>query len=132
MIITTTYGYVQPYKHRKVNILETALSINTLILLLLRNTRILEETLGSLGELTVKNESAPCQDSVVGVTQFAWLLMPAYYLPLIILCVVCTTWTIFKARWVRCLRLNSHCTLLGNPIALSQNMREASIVMHKV
>lgn len=96
MISASLYGFVQPFKHLAVNILETVLSINTLILLLLRNTDIIEEDLGSLSQQP--EHTSTCQDKVEGLTAFTLLLLPLYYLPLIIGCTVGGVWIAFQVR----------------------------------
>ena len=98
MISSSVYGFVQPFQHLAVNILETVLSINTLILLLLRNTDIIEEDLGSLSQQPEHAET--CQDKVEGLTAFTLLLLPLYYLPLMIGCSIGGVWITFQVRWV--------------------------------
>ena len=98
MIITAVNGYVQPYKHHAANILETVLSVNTLVLLLLRNTATIEEALGNLGEQAADSQLSTCQDNMDGVTDFVWLLQPAYYLPLVLLCAVGATWISMRLK----------------------------------
>ena len=98
MIITAVNGYVQPYKHHAANILETVLSVNTLVLLLLRNTATIEEALGNLGEQAADSQLSTCQDNMDGVTDFVWLLQPAYYLPLVLLCAVGATWISLRLK----------------------------------
>ena len=96
MITAAVYGYIQPFTHTAVNILESSLSINTLVLLLLRNTGTIEENLGTLGKQSGHKRSC----GVEGVTDFAWLLMPMYYLTLLVFCAVGTVWTTLTVRLV--------------------------------
>ena len=96
MITVAVYGYIQPFKHLAVNILEIVLSINTLILLLLRNTENIEDSLGTLGQQPL--HSGGCQDEVEGVTDFVWLLLPVYYLPLLMFCTVGLGWGFLRVR----------------------------------
>ena len=100
MITGAVYGYIQPFKHLAVNIIETVLSINTLVLLLLRNTGTIEENLGTLGDQSNDDRGRVCRDSVEGVTGFVWLLVPVYYLPLVLFCTVGTVWIALRVRWV--------------------------------
>ena len=97
MITAAVYSYVQPFKQLAVNVLETVLSINTIILLLLRNTSTIRDDLSSLGRQLSLNETL-CQDEVKGVTDFSWLLLPVYYLPLIISCTSGGVWAVLKGR----------------------------------
>lgn len=97
MITAALYGYIQPFEELHVNILETVLSINTLILLLLRNTEDIEDTLDTLEGQLPRNEMV-CQDKIRGVTIFSWLLMPFYYLPLIISCTFGGVWAFIRIR----------------------------------
>ena len=98
MISSSLYGFVQPFQHLAVNILETVLSINTLILLFLRNIDTIEEDLGSLSQQP--EHASTCQDKVEGLTAFTLLLLPLYYLPLMIGCTVGGVWIAFEVRWV--------------------------------
>jgi hypothetical protein len=97
MITAAVYSYVQPFKQLAVNVLETVLSINTIILLLLRNTSTIRDDLSSLGRQLSLNETL-CQDEVKGVTDFSWLLLPVYYLPLVISCTSGGVWGVLKGR----------------------------------
>lgn len=97
MIMAVLYSYIQPFEELHVNVVETVLSINTLILLLLRNTEDIRENLGTLNKQSSQNGTV-CQDEVNGVTDFSWLLMPVYYLPLIICCTVGGVWVFVRVR----------------------------------
>lgn len=97
MITAALYSYIQPFEQLHVNILETILSINTLILLLLRNTEDISDTLGTIERQLPQNEM-DCQDDIRGVTDFSWLLLPVYYLPLIICCTAGGVWVYIKIR----------------------------------
>lgn len=96
MIAIVMYGYAQPYKHAGVNVLEILLSVNTLILLLLVNTTTFQEELSIIGPLPDNGEISSCRESLGGVTDFAWLLLPVYYLPLIMFFTVGFTWISFR------------------------------------
>ena len=102
MITAAVYGHTQPFKQFAVNVLETVLSINTIILLLLKNTETIRDNLSSLS-LVPHNETIPhnkthFQDELKGTTDFSWLLLPVYYLPLVIACTVGGVWAIRKGR----------------------------------
>ena len=100
MITAAFYGHTQPFKQLAVNVLETVLSINTIILLLLRNTHTIRDSFDSLGDQKLYNETL-CQDEVKGVTAFSWLLLPVYYLPLVICCTVGGVWAIYSLKGKR-------------------------------
>lgn len=97
MITAALYSYIQPFEQLHVNILETVLSINTLILLLLRNTQDISDNLDTLKKQSPQNGTV-CQDDVRDVTAFSWLLLPVYYLPLIICCIAGGVWAYIKIR----------------------------------
>lgn len=100
MITAAVYGYIQPFKQSSVNALEVALSINTLVLLLLRNTDDIEDSLGTLTEQSQHNETSNgCRDTVQGVTNFSWVLFHVYYLPLLAFCVLGTIAAFFALRY---------------------------------
>ena len=94
MITAAVYGHMQPFKQFAVNVLETVLSINTIILLLLRNTRTIGDILGSPKSF----DTTACEDNVKSVTDFSWLLLPVYYLPLVISCTVGGVWAVLRGR----------------------------------
>ena len=100
MVTLAVYGYVQPFEQLAVNILEVILSINTIVLLLLENTETISDDLDSALNQTADNvQGSRCQDEVDGVTDFSWLLMVFYYLPLIISCSAGGVWLGVKIRY---------------------------------
>ena len=94
MITAAVYGHMQPFKQLAVNVLETVLCINIITLLLLRNTETIKDNLGSLESFN----TTVCEDNVKGVTDFSWLLLPVYYLPLVITCSVGGVWAVLRGR----------------------------------
>ena len=72
----------------------------SLVLLFLRNTDTIEDVLSSLGTQPSRDNTTICHDEVEGVTDFAWLLLPVYYLPLVALCTVGGVWIVHKGRQV--------------------------------
>lgn len=104
MITMAVYGYVQPFRQLAVNILEVILSINTIVLLLLENTETIRDDLDSTLNLAADGlQGSGCQDEVDGVTDFSWLLMVFYYLPLIISCCAGGVWLAVKIRYCWCI-----------------------------
>ena len=49
-VLVTVQAYVQPYRRRLWNVLEVALSLNVIVLLLIRNTDDIESPLQVLGK----------------------------------------------------------------------------------
>lgn len=105
MITAAVYGHVQPFKQLAVNVLETVLTINTIILLLLKNTETIRDNLSSLSlgkklphNKTIPHNEAHFQDELKDVTDFSWLLLPVYYLPLFISCTVGGVWAVREGR----------------------------------
>ena len=111
MVLTTVFGYLQPFKDRSTNALEMVLAVNTIILLLLRNT---ENTYDTLQDLVVPSDivnasesifssssdnSEQCQngDSVLAITNFSWLLLPFCYFPLLLCACVLLLWLGWRA-----------------------------------
>lgn len=103
MVLIAVYGYFQPFKATAVNILEVVLSVDTIILLLLRRTETIEDALGmsSVVQIQSRNESdTDCVGEVKGITDFTWLLFPLYYLPLLISCAAAVVWIALELKSV--------------------------------
>ena len=93
MVLLATHGYFMPYKHRAANLLEVITLVDFLILLLLRNNPILQETLSGFPEFT----SATCLPlSATVITPFAALLTLFYYLPVLIGCCAIVVWLVHR------------------------------------
>jgi len=79
----TLYGFYLPYKDVKVNVIEILVELNATLLLLLVSSGILE----SLYSLPLQNSvsaNEPCRPTR-GVAVATWILLPLYYLPLLLL-----------------------------------------------
>ena len=103
MVLIAVYGYFQPFQVTAVNVLEVALSVDTVILLLLRRTETIEDVLGisSVVQTQSRNDSdTDCVDEVEGITDFTWLLFPFYYLPLLISCAAVVVWITLQLKSV--------------------------------
>ena len=104
-LLIVVYGYFQPFQVTAVNIIEVALSVDTVILLLLRRTKTIEDVLGmSSGVQTqsiARNDSdTDCVDEVGSITDYTWLLFPFYYLPLLISCAAAFVWITLQLKSV--------------------------------
>ena len=84
-VIIVVYGFLQPYKNMYNNVLESFLSLDVFILLLLRNT---EQISDELQILPLNNFTANECTVISGVTGFTWLLLPFYYASVVALLVV--------------------------------------------
>ena len=113
IILLGVLGFMKPYKSRAVNILDTVLASDVLILLLLRNTEYIKEALHFVPEQPNSNFNSlpPAQNSTTpvqaclqlsGMSPFAILLTPFYYLPLLIALVVCLSWVgYYSYQWLK-------------------------------
>ena len=87
MISTAVYLFVQPYSSLFANVLETLLSLDILIILIIASNEAVTEfllTVGSQLQSSV-SELQTCPSPVIGVTKLTALMTPFYYLPLLIL-----------------------------------------------
>ncbi|CAI7990804.1 hypothetical protein GBAR_LOCUS550 [Geodia barretti] len=107
-VLVTVQAYVQPYRRMFWNFLELVLSVNVMVLLLLRNTTSIEAALqtypagdrdtsgsssnGGGGGGGGGGSSEECTDEVDGITPFVILLSVLYYLPLLLSAVVAVHW----------------------------------------
>ena len=101
MLIIVLYGLVQPFTGKAGTALEAFLSVATLLLLLLRNTRQATDTLG-LKEIALPDSQGEqeCVESVERTARLTWLLFPLYYIPLVTLIVAVCWWTINRLWYV--------------------------------
>ena len=86
-MLIAVFGFLQPYENLYCNVLECLLSLDVLVLLLMRNTAQISDKL----QVPPQNNTTAnqCAD-ISGVTGFTWLLLPFYYFPLIVLALVCS------------------------------------------
>ena len=88
-LYTTVYVYVQPYKLKLTNMIEAGVNVNFFLLLILNTTAFFrEEYLTFPAPAVVANGSNDCSDSVSGIAAVSWILLPFYYLPLLVFCLV--------------------------------------------
>ena len=94
-MLTAVFGFVQPYESMYCNILESLLSLDVLVLLLMRNTEQISEELQVLPQSNITANQCAYTS---GVTGFTWLLLPFYYFPLIVLAIVSSVVVIHYVR----------------------------------
>ena len=81
-VIFAIFGFLQPYEHLVYNVLETALFIDVLTLLLLRNTVVILDDLQVFSEENkTANTGDECSNRIEGVTNLTVLLSIPYYIP---------------------------------------------------
>ena len=101
-IVITVYGFAQPYKSLIANILEMGVQVNFLLLLLIEATlgiRDLYFTFPPLLQSSSRFDSE-CVDSLTGIAPITWILMPFYYLPLLLFPVVACVYLVFYIRYM--------------------------------
>ena len=99
LVMITVFGYLQPYKDMYCNALEFVLSLNVLVLLLMRNTEQISDELQVLPQQTSNMTTVgACIREVEGITAFSWLLFPLYYFPPVVFLVAGATWVTFSVR----------------------------------
>ena len=98
MVLVTAYSFIQPYKSRITNLLETAINVNFLLLLLINATQFFYEDMFTFPH-TGSHTSDECTSSPTGVAQVSWLLMPVYYLPVVGACVALAVVVIIFIRY---------------------------------
>ena len=107
-IIITVYGFVQPYRSRTANLLEMGVQVNFLVLLLIEATSNISELYFTFPPLLQSNATSEpeCVDSPRGIAPITWILMPLYYLPLLVLTVVACVYLVLYIRytsvWSQC------------------------------
>ena len=82
-VYTTLYVYIQPYKSRLANVIESAVNMNFLLLLILNSTAFFHDdylTFPAPAE-PYNSTTDSCSGSVRGVATVSWVLMPFYYIP---------------------------------------------------
>ena len=82
-LILALYGHCQPYKSVAANILEAAVLSNFLILVLLRYTPHVIDTYFTFSSSHYELPEQ-CTDIPSGIATVTWILMPLYYLPVVL------------------------------------------------
>ena len=94
-MILGVFGFLQPYENMYYNVLESLLSLNILVLLLMRNTGQISDELQVLPQNNIN--ASQCAD-ISGVTGLSWLLLPFYYFPVIVLALACSVVVAYYVR----------------------------------
>ena len=103
-IIITVYGFVQPYKSLTANLLEIGVQVNFFVLLLIEATSGIRDLYFNFPSLLQSNMTSEpeCVDSLTGIAPITWILMPFYYLPLLVFAVVaCVYLALYLAPYLR-------------------------------
>ena len=103
-IIITVYGFVQPYKSLTANLLEIGVQVNFFVLLLIEATPGIRDLYFNFPSLLQSNVTSEpeCVDSLTGIAPITWILMPFYYLPLLVFAVVaCVYLALYLALYLR-------------------------------
>ena len=111
-IIMTVYGFVQPYKSQTANLLEMGVQVNFLLLLLIEATSNIHELYFTFPPLLQSNTTSEpeCVDTQTGIAPMTWILMPFYYLPLLVFAVVACVYLALYIRYIHN-EVNSTCRL---------------------
>lgn len=104
MITEGVYMLIQPFKAMSANIIEAILAVNVLILLLLRQT---DRALGyssslpqSSSDTNTNISQAECYDNVFsGFSVQALVLIPGYFIPLVVFILATCVSAILKIRY---------------------------------
>jgi len=101
-IVITVYGFAQPYRSLIANILEMGVQVNFLLLLLIESTSSIRDSYLTFPALTQSNtEFDPkCVDSPTGIAPLTWILMPFYYLPLLVFVVAAGVYLALYIRYM--------------------------------
>ena len=100
VVMVTGTGFLKPYKSMLANVLDVALGVDTFILLALRNTVDLEDILHIMPAQSLGAKNNTCAEPE-GHTPFALLLIPFYYLPLLVALLALIVWTasLLRRMW---------------------------------
>ncbi|XP_065907815.1 uncharacterized protein [Dysidea avara] len=94
MVCTALYAYIQPYQNFYVNILETVVLTNFLLLLTITST---EQFQNSVFDASHSFEINECGE-VESLSEHAAILIPFYYIPLIMLIVLVTILLVARTK----------------------------------
>ena len=125
-VYTTIYSFIQPYRSRLANHFEIAVNLNFLLLLTISSTSFFTDDFfffPSFADVTESTGGESYCGSVEGVAVVSWVLMPFYYLPVLVAVV---TVAVLVALHVRCVCLE------GGQISfvLSQTIISHNIKLH--
>ena len=98
-MLIAVFGFLQPYENMYCNVLESLLSLDVLVLLLMRDTEQLSDELQVLSQQTSNMTTVgTCRRPVEGITGFSWLLFPLYYFPPVVFLIAGGTWVAFNIK----------------------------------
>ena len=107
-IMLVIYGLVQPYKNKLTNVLELIVQINFIVLLALESTSFLKDVYNTFPPLpqmqasaqlnTTAADDSTCKDAPVGISDLSKILLPFYYLPLLLLIITAISKLIHHSR----------------------------------
>ena len=96
-IILVIYGLIQPYKSNLINVLELIIQVNFIILLALESTSFLRDTFPPPPQMQANTQlnttaagDGTCKDAPIGISDLSKILLPFYYLPLLLLIITAT------------------------------------------
>ena len=90
-VLIMVTGLTLPYVSRLSNLLDVALAVDVLVLLLIANTKQANEALSAATPHMVDNSSS-CVDYDLGLSVLSGILLPFYYLPLLLTLVAACVW----------------------------------------
>ena len=99
----TIYSYIQPYKSRLANVFETAINLNFLLLLTISSTSFFTDDFflfPSFANVTESTGKESYCTSVEGVAGISWILMPLFYLPVVVAVFTVTILVTHHVRFV--------------------------------
>ena len=96
-ILIVTTGLVWPHKSILSNIMDLLLSVDVMLLLILRSTGQLNDKLGAV-TFEGANKSNQCVEFDFNLPILSYILLPFYYLPLLCCMTALCVWTFL---WIR-------------------------------
>ena len=100
-VLIVLTGLTRPYSSALTNLLDMVLSVNVLILLLIRNTRQANDDLSAVSFHMMKStDSSSCADYDLDLSTLSYILLPFFYLPLLLTLVAFCVWLARLLRYV--------------------------------
>ena len=96
-VLIVTTGLLWPYSDVVVNILDLVLSVDVMMLLLIRNTKQIEDDLNDVS-FKKTSRSSSCTEYKLDLSVQSIVLLPFYYFPLVVLLLVFSTWIVIKLK----------------------------------
>ena len=95
LVVTT--GLLWPYSDVVINILDIVLSVDIMILLLIKNTKQIEDDLNDISFKEVSRSNS-CTEYELDLSAQSSILLPFYYFPLVILLVAFGIWAVVRLK----------------------------------